>query len=87
MELIYLDILKKIYKCKPYLHGIIKDLNRSFYSCTDTTAEALRYGLIMYNVKDDDIIIFDKNRTPIYGSRIGFMDLKALSSKDELDND
>ena len=65
----------------------MKELNRSFYNCTDKNAEALRYGLIKFNVKDDTFIIFDKNRTTIYDSRIGFMDIEALSLKDELDND
>ena len=69
------------------MHGIIKELNRSFYNCTDKTAEALRYGLITYNVKGETFIIFDKNRKTINDSRIGFMDLRALSLKDELDND
>ena len=77
----------EIYKCKHDFHGLIKELIRSFYNCTDKTAEALRYGFIKYNVKDDDFIVFDKNRTNIYDSRIGFMDLKTLSSKDELEND
>ena len=43
------DIFKnfnEIYKCKHNFHGIIMELNRSFYNCTDKTAEALRYGLI-----------------------------------------
>ena len=69
------------------MHGIIKELNRSFYNCTDKTAEAPRYGLIKYNVKGETFIIFDKNRTTKNDSRIGFKELKALSLKDELDND
>ena len=42
--------------------------------------------MIKYNIKDDTFIFFDKNQTTIYDSRIGFMDLKVLSLKDELDN-
>ena len=80
-------IFNKIYYCKHDFHGINKELKRSFYNCTDKTADALRYGMIKYNVKDDTFIIFDRNRTSIYDSRIGFMDLKALSLKDEPDSD
>ena len=43
--------------------------------------------MIQFNVKDDTFIILDKNRITIYDSRIGFVDLEALSLKDELDND
>ena len=64
----------EIYNSKHDFHGITKDLNRSFYKHTDKTAEALRYGLIKYNVKEDNLIVFDKNRTTIYDSTVGFMD-------------
>ena len=43
--------------------------------------------MIKYNVKEDTIfIIIAKNRTKIYDSRIGFLDLEALSLKDELES-
>ena len=45
-------------------------------------ADELRYGMIKYNIIEDTFIIIDKNRTLIYDSRIGFLDLKALSSKE-----
>ena len=61
----------EVYKCKLDFHGIIRELNRSFCNCTEKTAEALRYGLIKYNVKDDTFIIFDKNRTTRNDSRTG----------------
>ena len=38
-----------------------------------------------YNKKKETFIIIDRNRTMIYDSRIGFLDLKALSLKDELE--
>ena len=42
-------------------------------------SDELRYGIIKYNRKENTIIIMDKNRTMIYDSRVGFLDLKALS--------
>ena len=50
-------------------------------------APKLRYGLIKYNKKGEAFIIIDRNRTTIYDSRIGFMDLRALSLKDKLESD
>ena len=44
----------------------------------------LRYGIIKYNKKENTFIIINTNRTMIYDSRVGFLDLKALSLKDEL---
>ena len=41
---------------------------------------------VKYNTKEDNFIIFDRNRTMIYDSRIGFLDLKALNLKEELEN-
>ena len=49
-------------------------------------AYELRYGMIEYNFKEDAFIIIDINRTMIYDSRIGFLDLKSLSLKDELES-
>ena len=47
----------------------------------------LRYGLIKYNKKENTFIIINSNRTMIYDSRVGFLDLKALSLKDELERE
>ena len=74
------------YDCKHDFHGIIQELKRSYYNCTDGTDEELRYGMIKYNKKEETFIIIDRNRTMIYDSRIGFLDLKALSVKDELES-
>ena len=43
--------------------------------------DELRYGIIKYNRKENTFIIIDKNM--LYDSRVGFIDLKALSLKDE----
>ena len=48
--------------------------------------DELRYGIIKYNRKEKTFIIIDKNRTKIYDSRVGFLDLKALSLKDKLES-
>ena len=50
-------------------------------------ASELRYGIIKYNKKDDTSVIIDKNRTMIYDSGVGFLDIKDLNLKDELSND
>ena len=43
-------------------------------------SDEFRNGIIKNNMKDNTIIIIiDKNRTMIYDSRVGFLDLKALS--------
>ena len=49
-------------------------------------SDELRYGIIKYKRKVNTFIIIDKNRTMIYDSRVGFLDLKALSSKDQLES-
>ena len=46
--------------------------------------DQLRYGIINFTKKENTFIIFISNRTMIYGSRVGFLDLKALSLKYEL---
>ena len=48
--------------------------------------DELRYGIIKCNRKENTFIIVDKNRTMIYDSRVDFLDLKALSSKDKLES-
>ena len=47
----------------------------------------LRYGIIKYNKKENIFIIINSDRTMIYDSRVGFLDLKALSLKDELEKE
>ena len=39
------------------------------------------------NRKENTFIIIDNNRTMIYDSRVGFLDLKALSLKDKLESE
>ena len=50
-------------------------------------SDELRYGIIKYNRKENTFIIIDKNRTILYDSTVGFLDLKALSLKDELERE
>ena len=50
-------------------------------------SDELRYGIIQYNKKENTFIIIAKNRTMIYDSRVGFLDLKALSLKDNLESE
>ena len=73
------------YNCKHEFHGIIEELNNSYYNYTDETDDELRYGVIKYNKKEETFIIVERNRTMLYDSRIGFLDLKALSLKYELE--
>ena len=47
----------------------------------------LRYGIIKYNKKENTFIVFNSNRTMIHDSRVGFLDFKALSLKDELERE
>ena len=49
-------------------------------------SDELRYVIIKYNKKENTFII-NSNRTKIYDSRVGFLDLKALSFKDELERE
>ena len=50
-------------------------------------AYELRYGIIKYNKKENTFIIISSNRTMINDSRVGFLDLKALSLKDDLERE
>ena len=50
-------------------------------------SDELRSGINKYNRKENTFIIIDKNRTMIYESRVGFLDLKALSLKDKLESE
>ena len=84
------DLSKKfneIYKCEYNFNKIISELNSNYYNCTDEMSDELRYGIIKYNWKENTFIIIDKNRTMIYDSRVGFLDLKALNLKDELERE
>ena len=77
----------EIYKCEHNFSKIISELNSNFYNCTDEMSDELCYGIIKYNRKENTFIIIDKNRTMIYDSRVGFLDLKALSLKNKLESD
>ena len=74
----------EIYKCEHNFNKLNSELNSNYYNCTDGMSDELRYGIIKCNRKENTFIIIDKNRTMIYDSRVGFLDLKALSLKDEL---
>ena len=74
----------EIYKCEHDFSKIINELNSNDYNRTDGMSDELRYGIIKYNKKENTFIIINSNRTMIYDSRVGFLDLKALSLKDEL---
>ena len=39
------------------------------------------FGIIKYNRKENTFIVIDTNRTMIFDSRDGFLDLKALQFK------
>ena len=84
------DLFKKFnekFKCEHNFNKIISELNINYYKCTDGMSVELRYGIIKYNRKENTFIIIDKNRTMIFDSRVGFLDLKALSLKDKLENE
>ena len=74
----------EIFKCEHDFSKIIIELNSNHYNRTDGMSDELRYGIIKYNKKENTFIIINSNRTMIYDSRVGFLDLKALSLKDEL---
>ena len=61
---------------------IISELNSNYYNYTDGMSDELRYGIIKYNKKENTFIIISSNRIMIYDSRVGFLDLNALSLKD-----
>ena len=77
----------EIYKCENDFSKIISELNSNHYNRTDGMSDELRYGIIKYNEKENTFIIINSNRTMIYDSRVGFLDLKALSLKDELERE
>ena len=77
----------EIPKCENNFNKIIGELNSNYYNCTDGMSDELRYGIIKYNRKETTFIIIDKNRTMIYDSRVGFLELKALRLKDKLESE
>ena len=84
MDLTYLKTLMR------YINDfrkIIRELNSNYYNCTDGMSDELRYGTIKYNKKENNFIIFSSNRTMIYDSRVGFLDLIALSLKDDFERE
>ena len=76
----------EIYKCEHDFNKIISELNSNYYNYTDGMSDELRYGIIKYK-KENTFIIISSNRTMIYDSRVGFLDLKALSLKDDLERE
>ena len=77
----------EIYKCEHDFNKIISEINSNYYNCTNGMSDELRYGIIKYNKKENTFIIISSNRTMIYDSRVGFLDLKALSLKDDLERE
>ena len=77
----------EIYKCGHNVNKIISELSSNYYNCTDAISDELRYGIIKYNRREKTFITIDKNGTMIYESGVGFIDLKALSLKDELERE
>ena len=76
----------EIYKCEHDFNKIISELNSNYCNCTDGMSYKLRYGIIKYNKKENTFIISSSNRT-IYDSRVGFLDLRAHSLKDDLERE
>ena len=77
----------EIYKCEHDFNKIINELNSNHYNRTDGMSDEPRYGIIKYNKKENTYIIINSNRTMIYESRVGFLDLKALRLKNELERE
>ena len=77
----------EIYKCEHDFYKTINELNCNHYNRTDGMSDEFRYGIIKYNKKENTFIIINSNRTMIYDSRVVFLDLKALSLKDELERE
>ena len=77
----------EIYKCAHDFNKIINELNKNHYNRTDGMSDELRYGIIKYNKKENTFIIINSNRTMIHDSRVGFLDLKALSLIDDLERE
>ena len=45
------------YDCKHDFHGIIQELNNSYYNCTNGTDDAFRFGMIKYNKKKETLLL------------------------------
>ena len=73
----------EIYNCEHDFNKTIIELNSYYYNYTDGMSDELRYGIIKYTKKENTFIIISSNRTMIYDSRVAFLDLKALSLKDD----
>ena len=83
------DVFKnfnEIYKSEHDFSKIISELNSNHYNRTEGISGDLCYGIIKYNKKENTFII-NSNTTMIYDSRVGFLDLKAISLKDELERE
>ena len=77
----------QIHKCEHKFYEIINQLNSNYCNCTEEMSDGPRFGKIKYNKKEKTFIIIDRNRTIIYDSRVGFLELKAHSLKDEIERD
>ena len=77
----------QIHKCEHKFYEIINQLNSNYYNCTDGMSDGPCFGITKNNKKENSFIIINSNRTMIYDSRVGFLDLKALSLKDELERE
>ena len=77
----------EIYKCEHDFSKIISELNNNHYNRTDGMSDEFSYCIIKYNKKENTFIITNSNKTMIYDSRVVFLDLKALSLKDELERE
>ena len=72
------EIFNTTYDCKHDFHGIIQELNNSYYNCTNGTDDALRYGMIKYNKKEETIIIIDRNELRYMTQELVSLTLKLL---------
>ena len=77
----------EIYKCEHDFNKIINELNSNHYNRTDGMSDELRYGINKYNKKENTFIVINSDRTVITDSRVGFLDLKALSLKNDLERE
>ena len=78
MDLIYLKTLMRYMNLNMTLLKKISELKINPYNRTDGMSGELRYGIIKNNKKENTFIIINSNRTMIYDSRVGFLDLKTL---------
>ena len=53
-------IFNEIYKIEHNFSKIISELNSNYYNCTDGMSDEIRYGIIKYNRKENNFVIFDK---------------------------